>query len=69
MAIKHTKTLVAYFITVFVKKRTETIMWADAQRGGHPVEYRWCSLQKFRNSVPCTMPQSLSDGRCSSAVQ
>ena len=55
MAIKHTKTLVAYSITVFVIKKTETTVWADAQCGGHPVEYRWCTLQKFRNSVPCTI--------------
>ena len=26
-------------------------------------------LRKFRNSIPCTMPQSLADGRCSNAVQ
>ena len=40
-------------------------MWADAQRDGHPTKYRWRPLQKFRNSIPCTMPQSLADGRCS----
>ena len=44
-------------------------MWADAQRDGHPTKYRWRPLQKFRNSIPCTMPQSLADGRCSSAMQ
>jgi len=32
-------------------------MWADAQRDGRPAEYRWCHLQKFRNSMPCTTPQ------------
>ena len=25
--------------------------------------------QKFRNSIPCTTPQSLVDAHCSSAVQ
>jgi len=44
-------------------------MWADAQRDGRPVEYRWRPLRKFRNSIPCTTPQSLADGRCSSAVK
>jgi len=34
-------------------------MWSDAQRDGRPAEYR--SLRKFRNSIPCTMPQSLDD--------
>jgi len=36
-------------------------MWADAQRDGHPAEYRWHPLQEFRNSIPCTTPQSLAD--------
>jgi len=36
-------------------------MWADAQRDGHPAEYRWCPLGKFRNSIPCITPQSLAD--------
>jgi len=44
-------------------------MWADVQCDGRPVEYRWHSLQKFRNSIRCTTPQSLADARCSSAVQ
>jgi len=46
-----------------------TRMWADAQRKGRPAEYRWRPLRKFRNSIPCTMPQSLADAHCSSAVQ
>jgi len=25
--------------------------------------------EKFRDSIPCSMPQSLADGRCSNAVQ
>ena len=25
--------------------------------------------QKFHNSIPCTMPQSMADAHCSSAVQ
>jgi len=29
-------------------------MWANAQRDVHPAEYRWRSLRKFRNSIPCT---------------
>jgi len=36
-------------------------MWADAKRDDHPAEYRWCRLRKFRNSIPCTMLQSLAD--------
>ena len=36
-------------------------MWADAQRDGRPAEYRWRPVRKFRNSIPCTMPQSLAD--------
>ena len=48
---------------------TTTRMWADARSHGRPAEYRWRPLQKFHNSIPCTMPQSLADGRCSSAVQ
>jgi len=42
-------------------------MWADAQRDGGPAEYRWRPLQKFRNSIPCTKPQSLADPCCGSA--
>jgi len=36
-------------------------MWADAQRDGRRAEYRWRPLRKFRNSIPCTMLQSLAD--------
>jgi len=36
-------------------------MWADVQRDGRPVEYRWRPLRKFRNSIPCTTPQTLAD--------
>jgi len=36
-------------------------MWADAQRDGRPSKYRWHPLRKFRNSIPCTTPQSLAD--------
>ena len=47
-------------------------MWANAQRHGHPAEYRWCPLRKFCNSIPCTMPQSLADSAtgvpCSNAA-
>jgi len=49
---------------VYVKTR----MWADAQRDGRPAEYRTRRLRKFRNSIPCTTPQSLADARCWSAV-
>jgi len=42
----------------------KTTMWADAQRDCLPVEYRWRPLWKFRNSIPCTTPQSLVDARC-----
>jgi len=45
-------------------------MWADAQRDGRPAEYIWWRrLRKFRNSIPCTTPQTLADAHCSSAVQ
>jgi len=49
-------------------KEANTRMWADAQRDGRTAEYRWRPLRKFRNSIPCTMPQSLADGHCSSAT-
>jgi len=26
-------------------------MWADAQRDGHPAEYRWRPVRKFHNSI------------------
>jgi len=44
-------------------------MWAGAQRGGRRTEYRWRCLRKFRNSISCTMPQTLADDHCLSAVQ
>jgi len=46
-----------------------TRMWADAHGDGRPAEYRWHPVRKFRNSIPCTMPQSLADARCWSAMQ
>jgi len=46
-----------------------TRVWADAQRDGRPAECRWRPVQKFRNSIPCTMPQSLAVSRCSSDIQ
>ena len=49
-----------------------TRMLADAQRDGSPAEYRWRPLRKFRNFIPCTMPQSLTDSAagvsCSNAA-
>jgi len=49
-----------------------TRMRADAQRDGRPAEYRWRRLRKFRNSTPCTTPQTLTDVRarvpCSNAA-
>jgi len=36
-------------------------MWADILRDGRPAEYRWRPLRQFRNSTPCTTPQSLAD--------
>jgi len=50
-------------------KYIKTRMWANAQRDGRPAEYRWCPLKKFSDSIPCTTPQSLADGRCWSAKQ
>jgi len=38
-------------------------------RDGRPAEYRWRLLRKFRNSIPCTTPQSLADAGCWSAMQ
>ena len=35
-------------------------MWGDAQHDGRPAKYRWRPLWKFRNSIPCTMLQSLA---------
>jgi len=33
-------------------------MWANAQRDGHPAEYRWRRLQKCKSSViPFPVPQ------------
>jgi len=46
------------------KEENKTTVWADAQRDGHPAEYRWRFLAKFRNSIPCTALQSLTDIRC-----
>jgi len=37
---------------------------ADAKRDGRPAEYRWRLLRKFRNSIPCTIPQTLADACC-----
>ena len=51
-------------LSVYLKgfySNTLTRMWADAQRDGRPAEYRWRHLRKFRNSIPCTTPQSLAD--------
>ena len=45
-------------------------MWADARRDGLPAKKyrpRWRRLRNFRNSIPCTTPQSLADARCRSA--
>ena len=36
-------------------KKKELELWANAQRDGHPAEYRWRRLRKFRNSIPSTM--------------
>ena len=54
-----------------MKKQIEPItrIWADAQRDGRPaVEYRWCRLRKFRNSIPCATPQTFADDHWSSAA-
>jgi len=39
-------------------------MWADAKRDGRPAEYTWRPQRKFRNSIPCSTPQSMADARC-----
>ena len=36
-------------------------MWADDQRDGLPVKYRWHPLQNFGNSIPCITPQTLAN--------
>ena len=43
-------------------------MWVDTQHDGRHAE--WLPLQKFRNSILCTptMPQSLADACCWSAM-
>ena len=64
MQQKHTLT-----ISKEMYNTKETRTWADAQRYGRPAEYRWCPLRKFGNSIPCTMPQTLADAHCWSAVQ
>ena len=43
-------------------------MWASAERDGRPAEYSWRPLQKFRNSIPCTTPQSLAVGTCGGGI-
>jgi len=47
-------------------------MWADAQRDGRQAEYRCRPLRKYRNSIPCTTPQTLADSAarvsCSNAA-
>ena len=35
-----------------LKYRTQTRMWANAQRDGRPAEYSWRPLRKFSNSIP-----------------
>jgi len=47
----------------------QAVMWADAQRDGRPAEYRWHLLQKFSDSIPCIMPQSLANARCWGDIQ
>ena len=42
-------------------------MWVNAQRDDRRAEYSWRPLQKFRNSIPCTTPQSLADAHYWSA--
>jgi len=42
---------------------------AKLERDGRPAEYRWRPLRMFRNSIPCTTPQSLADAHCWSVVQ
>jgi len=56
-------------LSMFCQRYNQSRMWANAQRNGRPAEYRWRPLRKFANSIPCTTPQSLADGRCWSAVQ
>jgi len=43
-------------------------MWATAKRHGRAAEYRWRLLRKFRNSIPCTTPQTLAGVLCSNAA-
>ena len=49
------------------ERSSKTRMWADAQRDGRLAEYIWRPLRKFRNSIPCTTPQSLAEAGCWSA--
>jgi len=43
------------------KKKRRTRMSANAQRDGRPAKHRSQPLRKFRNSIPCTMLQSLAN--------
>jgi len=47
-----------------LRKYASTRMWADAQRDGRPDKYRWRPLRNFRNSIPCSTPQSLAEAGC-----
>jgi len=51
-----------------IDNRKKLVNWKDGQGDGRLAEYRWRPLRQFRNSIPCTTPQSLADARCSSAV-
>ena len=49
------KTVIVTEQTNRLKKWT-TRMWANAQRGGRPAEYRWCPLFNATKSVNACMP-------------
>jgi len=70
--LRHTNRL-PFAAAAYFEKSNQSRIWAHAQHDGRPRKVaasvendEW---RKFRNSIPCTTPQSLDDAHCSSAVQ
>ena len=57
-----------YMVSLFHRATINYRMRADSQRDDRPAEYRWRPLRKFRNSIPCTTPQSLNRFRAFARV-
>ena len=60
------------FVSLYIVIYNYTTIWADAQCDDCPAKYRWRPLWKFRNSIPCTTPQTLANASaqvsCSNAA-